>query len=85
MTGAMTLPRYYYSVQEFSNPLQDSASLVYQSGLRLSNIQTDLVSCPFAADFLKHGNAAAIVKAYVLPHSFLERKHSQTRFIRYEE
>jgi hypothetical protein len=62
---AMTLPQYYNNVEEFSHPLQDPTSMVYQSGLRLSNIETEVVSCPFAKDFEKHGDAAAFAKAYI--------------------
>lgn len=62
---AMTLPQYYNTVEEFSRPLLDSASEVYQSGLRLQNIETEVVSCPFADDFKKHGDAAAFAKAYI--------------------
>jgi len=62
---AMTLPQYYNSVEEFSKPLQDPESIVYQSGLRLSNIETEVVSCPFAKDFEQHGDSAAFAKAYI--------------------
>ena len=62
---AMTLPQYYNSVEEFSKPLSDSSSPVYQSGLRLESIETEVVSCPFAKDFEKHGDAAAFAKAYI--------------------
>ena len=62
---AMTLPQYYNNVEEFSQPLQDPSSLVYQSGLRLVDIETEVVSCPFAKDFETHGDAAAFAKAYI--------------------
>lgn len=63
--AAMTLPQYYNDVEEFSRPLLDTASDVYKSGLRLTDINTDIVSCPFADDFAKHGDAAAFAKAYI--------------------
>jgi len=62
---AMTLPQYYNTVEEFSAPLLDPASEVYASGLRLSDIETAIVSCPFAEDFKKHGDAARFAKAYL--------------------
>jgi len=62
---AMTLPQYYNNVEEFSQPLLDPASKVYQSGLRLSSIETDVVSCPFAKAYETHGDAAAFAKAYI--------------------
>ena len=62
---AMTLPQYYNTVEEFSQPLQDPSSEVYKSGLRLKDIETAVVSCPFADDFKKHGDAAAFAKAYI--------------------
>lgn len=63
--SAMTLPQYYNSVEEFSQPLHDIESIVYQSGLRLTNIETEIVDCPFAKDFETHGDAASFAKAYI--------------------
>ena len=39
----MTLPQYYNTVEEFSAPLTDPASPVYQSGLRLVDVHTRIV------------------------------------------
>lgn len=63
--SAMTLPQYYNNVEEFSHPLTDTASKVYQAGMRLESIQTEVVPCPFAKDFEKHGDASAFAKAYI--------------------
>lgn len=63
--NAMTLPQYYNNVEEFSKPLQDPDSEVYRAGLRLDNISTHVVPCPFAVDFEKHGDATKFAKAYI--------------------
>ena len=62
---AMTLPQYYNSVEEFSAPLLDTSSDVYAAGLRLTDIETAIVPCPFAADFKKHGDAKRFADAYL--------------------
>lgn len=62
---AMTLPQYYNTVEEFSAPLIDSSCEVYKSGLRLKNIETAVVACPFAEDFKQHGDAKRFAKEYI--------------------
>jgi len=62
---SMTLPQYYNTVEEFSAPLLDQHSDVYRAGLRLQDIETQIVQCPFAADYAKHGDAKRFAKAYV--------------------
>ena len=62
---AMTLPQYYNRVAEFRAPLQDEQSAVYQAGLRLCDIETAVVPCPFAEDFKKHGDAKKFADAYL--------------------
>ena len=47
----MTLPQYYNTVEEFSHPLVEVDHPVYQSGLRLENIHTAIIPCPFAEEF----------------------------------
>lgn len=61
----MTLPQYYNTVEEFSAPLKDSHSALYAAGLRLEQIETRVVKCPFAADFQQHGDADKFAKAYI--------------------
>ncbi len=61
----MTLPQYYNSVEEFSEPLINSEEAVYQAGLRLDRIDTRIVKCPFAEDFKTHGEAARFAKEYI--------------------
>ena len=61
----MTLPQYYNTVEEFSAPLTDPASPVYQSGLRLVDVHTRIVSCPFAEEFKTHGNVKRFANAYI--------------------
>lgn len=62
---AMNLPQYYNTVDEFSAPLTDVRSEVYEAGLRLVEIQTGVVPCPFAEDFSSHGDAERFAKAYI--------------------
>ena len=61
----MTLPQYYKTVAEFAAPLTDPDDPVHRAGLRLEHVETRIVPCPFAADFARHGNAAAFARAYV--------------------
>ena len=61
----MTLPQYYHDVEEFSAPLIDHSSPVYQAGLRLESIHTRVVDCPFRVDFEQHGDAARFACDYV--------------------
>jgi hypothetical protein len=61
----MTLPQYYNSVEEFSAPLVNPEEAVYQSGLRLDYINTRIVKCPFAEDFIKHGDVARFAEEYI--------------------
>ena len=62
---AMTLPQYYNTVEEFSAPLLDKQSPIYQAGLRLVDIETAHVPCPFAEDFKQHQDAARFAKAFI--------------------
>ena len=61
----MTLPQYYNTVDEFSRPLTDPANPVFQSGLRLENIRTGIVPCPFAEEFKKHGDVKRFADEYI--------------------
>lgn len=62
---AMTLPQYYNRVEEFSAPLLDEQSPVYKAGLRLCDIETAVVPCPFAEDFKTHNDAVRFANAYL--------------------
>ncbi len=62
---AMTLPQYYKTVAEFAAPLEDPGSPVHQAGLRLEHIETRVTPCPFAAEFSRHGDAAAFASSYI--------------------
>ena len=53
----MTLPQYYKTVDEFSEPLVNKSSEVHQAGLRLDSIETRVVPCPFAEAYKEHGDA----------------------------
>jgi hypothetical protein len=61
----MTLPQYYNTIEEFSAPLTDPDDPVYQAGLRLDQIDTRIVKCPFAESFAEHGDAARFAEEYI--------------------
>jgi len=61
----MTLPQYYNTMEEFSEPLIDQNDLVYRAGLRLEHIETRIVKCPFAESFAEHGDAARFAEEYI--------------------
>ena len=58
----MTLPQYYKTVEEFTQPLTDPTSPVYRAGLRLEQWETRIVPCPCAAAFRQHGDAARFAR-----------------------
>jgi len=62
---AMTLPQYYKTVDEFTEPLANKRSPVHQAGLRLDHIETRVVRCPFAEDYKVHGDAAVFAETYI--------------------
>ncbi|MFQ6023524.1 MAG: SAM-dependent methyltransferase [Acidiferrobacterales bacterium] len=61
----MTLPQYYRSVEEFTAPLAEPASTIYKAGLRLEEIETRIVQCPFAAEFHRHADAVKFARSYI--------------------
>lgn len=61
----MTLPQYYKTVDEFRAPLDDASSEVRKAGLSVEHCETRVVSCPYAADFQAHGDAARFAADYV--------------------
>ena len=61
----MTLPQYYKTAEEFTDPLTDTASPVYRAGLRLEQCETRVVPCPFAAEFRQHGDATRFAHEYI--------------------
>ncbi len=61
----MTLPQYYNTVEEFSAPLKNFDSPVYQAGLRLKHIETRITPCPFAEAFKDHQDAQRFAEEYI--------------------
>ena len=61
----MTLPQYYNTVEEFSAPLKNFDSPVYQAGLRLKHIETRITPCPFAEAFKDHQDAQRFAVEYI--------------------
>lgn len=62
---AMTLPQYYNTVEEFSRPFNDAGSAVMKAGLRLEHIETGIIKCPYARDFMQHKDATKFAKAFI--------------------
>jgi hypothetical protein len=62
---ATNFPQVYRTVEQFRAPLDDHDSPVSRAGLRLEHVETRVVRCPFAADFERHGDAAAFAEAYI--------------------
>jgi hypothetical protein len=62
---AMTLPQYYKTLAEFTEPLIDPAHPVHAAGLRLERVETRVVPCPFAAEFARTGDARTFARAYI--------------------
>ena len=59
-------PQHYRTVEEFTAPLKDEDSPVYRAGLRLEQVETRVVRCPFEADFTdNHGDAARFAAEYI--------------------
>lgn len=48
---AATFQNYYRTESEFTSCLQDTQSEVYQAGLRLGEIRTILIPCPYRAEY----------------------------------
>jgi hypothetical protein len=64
--AATNFPQVYRTVAEFTAPLNDPSSPVYQAGLRLEHAETRVVPCPFAEAFKAGGmNAADFAKSYI--------------------
>ncbi|MGB5708880.1 MAG: hypothetical protein WBM41_18890 [Arenicellales bacterium] len=61
----MTLPQYYHNIEEFCAPLNDPKSNCYQAGLRLDNIETRVVPCPFAQQFKADGDVTAFADGLI--------------------
>lgn len=62
---SMTLPQYYNTVEEFTRPLLDKSSAPYAAGLRLVDVDTAIVDCPFAVDYRQHLDAERFAREYV--------------------
>jgi len=61
----MTLPQYYNTVEEFSAPFKNAENPVYQSGLRLKQIETHITACPFAEAFKEHRDTKRFAIEYI--------------------
>lgn len=58
-------PQYYKTVEEFCAPLAGPHGAAYRAGLRLDHVETRVYPCPYKAEFLAHGDAAAFAPAYI--------------------
>ena len=64
---ATNFPQVYRTVDQFTAPLNDPASVVRKAGLSLEHVETRVVRCPFADGFEKgdYPNTAAFAQAYI--------------------
>ena len=61
----MTLPQYYHSVEELQAPFAPDG-IAHQAGLRLEQIETRVVACPYAARFhAGEWDAATFARSYI--------------------
>ncbi|MEZ5649851.1 MAG: hypothetical protein R3E87_04815 [Burkholderiaceae bacterium] len=59
-------PQHYRTVAEFTAPLKDETSPVFQAGLRLVHAETRVVRCPFEQDFTEnHRDAERFAREYL--------------------
>ncbi len=59
-------PQHYRTVEEFTAPLKDTNSPVYQAGLRAEHVETRVVRCPFEQDYTEnHRDADRFAEEYL--------------------
>ena len=59
-------PQCYRTVEQFTAPLTDAGSNVYQAGLRLDHVETRVVRCPYEQDFTEnHKDADKFAREYI--------------------
>ena len=58
-------PQSYRTVEQFTAPFRDKAHPVYRAGLRMEHVETRVVECPFAADFVNHSDPNRFAKEYI--------------------
>ena len=58
-------PQSYRTVEQFVDPLVNEASEVYIAGLRLEHVETRVVDCPYATDFVAHKDPAKFAVEYI--------------------
>jgi len=57
--ASTNFPQVYRTEAQFTAPLNDPASPVYQAGLRLEHVESRVVRCPFEQDFTENGRDPA--------------------------
>ena len=72
-----TIPQFYRTPAEFHAPLLDSDGPVHRTGLRLVRAETRFTPCPYAARFVRDGDAERFAETYV-PNT---RTWSETVFV----
>lgn len=58
-------PQSYRTVEQFVEPLVKESSSIYAAGLRLEHVETRVVDCPYATDFLTHRDPAKFAVEYI--------------------
>jgi hypothetical protein len=58
-------PQVYRTMEQFIAPLRDPASVAYRSGLRLEQVESRHLRCPYAQAFAQHGDARKFARDYI--------------------
>ena len=58
-------PQVYRTADEFTAPLRNTESPVYQAGLRLEHVEERHLVCPYVVAFREHKDAARFAREYI--------------------
>ncbi len=63
--AATNFPQVYRTAEQFTAPLMDPSSSAYRAGLRLEQVESRHLTCPYAKAFAEHGDAVRFARAYI--------------------
>jgi hypothetical protein len=58
-------PQVYRTTQQFTAPLRDQNSAAYRAGLRLEQVESRHLVCPYSRAFAEHGDAERFARDYI--------------------
>ena len=61
----MTFAQHYRTLAECSQPFLDTIGPACRAGLRIEQIETRVVPCPYATEFRQHGDAERFARDYI--------------------